>query len=227
MAINSCSVFFAPAVTAVLLAGITVDQFMFHLPSSSAAPYHERVRVVAQTMPYKIGNWIGTDIEVPRAAVALLRPNVLLNRHFRNRRTGQQVSLLLVQCGDARDLLGHYPPVCYVTNGWTQDSVVPRDWKVGDLAIRGVEYRFSRSTFSQSTTIVIDNFMILPDGRTARDMEAISFAAEDPRKKVFGAAQVQMVFDAGTSPDERDEIIHTFLEANMSILGTIQSGITK
>lgn len=225
MSKNSFSSLMAPIVGLVLLAGIAIDYALFHQPTGDANPYHERVRTVAETMPYTIGNWIGTDVEVPPAAIALLRPNVLLNRRFRNVKTDQQVSMLLVQCGDSRDLVGHYPPVCYVAHGWTQLSAAPRNWQVGDLAIHGTEYQFERSTFEQTSRIIIDNFMVLPDGTIARDVEAMRPLAENPRRKIFGAAQVQIVFQANTPVDQRDEIVNIFLAANAPIISTIRSGI--
>lgn len=216
--------FVAPGVVVILLAGIAVDRMLFHLPTGDPGAYHERIREEASRIPYRIGDWVGTDVDVPAVAVALLKPNVLLNRRFQNARTGRRVSLLVVQCGDARDLLGHYPPVCYVTNGWIQRSAVPRDWEISDLTIRGVEYEFAKSSLESSLYIVIDNFMVLPDGTMARDMEAVGSAAEDVRKKIYGAAQIQLVFDGAMPSDEREKALHDLLEANIAILKAILSG---
>ena len=216
--------YLAPAITLLLLCGIWLEQSLFHAPSGDAEPYHERLRDEATKMPYRIGDWIGLDVEVPPAAVALLKPNVLLNRRFKNPKTGRQVSMLLVQCGDARDLLGHYPPVCYVRNGWIENSATTKDWKLERFPINGMEYQFERSTFEKSTRIIIDNFMLLPNGITARTMEAINTAAQDYRRKFYGAAQIQFVFSDNTPPRERDEILYKFLKANRPMLDAIRSG---
>ena len=74
---------------------------------------------------------------------------------------------------------------------------------------------------------VIDNFMILPDGTIARNMDAIGNAADNPREKVFGAAQVQIVFDSYTTSDERNEILRTLIEANLPILDAIRLGANR
>jgi len=218
------STYLAPAFVIALLFGIAAEKNWFHLPGENPEPYHERVRLVADQTPYQIGDWVGTDVEVPQGAVNLLRPNVLLSRRFRNLRTGQHVSMLLVQCEDARDLLGHYPPVCYPASGWTMRSAKSKDWSIGGLMIHGMEYEFSRSGLERSSRMLIDNFMLLPDGTVARDMDSIHSVAQDNRRKNYGAAQIQVVFDVSTSSVERDKIFQTFIKANMAIIETIVSG---
>ena len=217
----------APCVTVLLLAGIWGEQLFYHEPSGDAEPYHQLIRTEAENMPYRVKDWVGSDIDVPPAAVALLRPNILLNRRFKNHRTGQYVSMLLVQCGDARDLLGHYPPVCYAANGWTESSAVEKDWNVNALTIQGMEYEFERSTFEKSARIYVGNFMVLPSGLTARDMTAVNTAAKDYRRKFFGAAQFQFVFPDDINADERNDIVRTFVDANWPILDAIRSGEKK
>jgi len=227
MNIKTLSNYLAPAITVLLLSGISIDHYIFHRLIGDSEPYHKKIRMEAAKMPLRIEDWIGVDVDVPPSAVALLKPNVLKNRRFRNLRTGQYVSLLLVQCGDARDLLGHYPPVCYVSSGWTQKSADPMDWQVDHLTIQGMEYEFQRSSFDRSTTMIIDNFMILPDGRIARDMDAVSDVADNRRKKIFGAAQIQFVFNTYTSSDDRKQILQIFVAAIMPILDAIRAGEYK
>ena len=52
------------------------------------------------------------------------------------------MSFLLVQCRDARDLQGHWPPVCYRGQGWVQSAALPRSWEVQDLQVEGMQYDF-------------------------------------------------------------------------------------
>lgn len=210
-------------VTLSLLGGLWFEKSLFHLPRGDAEPYHERIRTESDQMPYQIGDWIGIDVEIPPAAITLLKPNALINRRFKHQQTGKMVSMLVIQCGDARDLLGHYPPVCYVSGGWVQLSATPVDWQINDLTIRGVEYEFERSTFERSSRIIVDNFMILPSGVTARDMDAVNTAAQDYRRKFYGAAQFQFVFSENSSSDERNEIVPAFINANLPLLDAIRS----
>src|SRR5688572_23609198 len=118
------------AVTLLLLGGIALDQALFRVPAANAAPYHALVQAAAAKIPFHIDTWFGTDIPVPPAATKLLKPNVIVSRRYAEMLTGRRVDFLLVQCTDARDIVGHYPPICYVTHGWTQESAEPRDWEV-------------------------------------------------------------------------------------------------
>src|SRR6185295_13858053 len=119
------------------------------------------------------------------------RPNVMLSRKYLNVTNGSDVQSLLVQCSDARDMLAHYPPICYPSRGWVLSAAVPREWQVGDLAVQGIEYRFSMEGLDRAQTLVVDNFMVMPDGRFMRDMKAVEDAAADVRTRYFGAAQFQ------------------------------------
>ena len=222
---KSISKYLAVIVTVAILGGIWLEKTLYHVPSGDADPYHKRVKEAYEALPYIQGQWVGTDVPVPPAAVAMLKPNVLMNRQYRHTQTGRYISFLLVQCGDARDILGHYPPVCYVTHGWLQVSATPRDWEIDGLPIVGTEYTFAKSQFDQSSSIVIYNFMVLPDGRLARDMDAVNEAAQDHRRKFYGAAQVQVVFDAGMPVEEREAILRDMIIAHRELLEVIRDGV--
>jgi hypothetical protein len=140
--------------------------------------------------------------------IAMLKPNVIISRRYRQSGSNREVGLLLVQCSDARDILGHYPPVCYRSNGCTEDSREQADWNVDGLTVTGMRYFF---TTPRHNSLVIDNFLLLPNGTIARDMDAIQLAAKDRRQKYFGAAQVQLVYDQGIDASERAEITSTFV----------------
>src|SRR5262245_21230560 len=109
----------APLLSLLLLGGIVADRWLFAVPSGDPRAYHESVRVVAARIPLRVGEWVGREIEPPEAAVSLLRPNAIRGVRFEHEATKEEVSLTLVQCRDARDMGGHWPPVCYPAHGWT------------------------------------------------------------------------------------------------------------
>lgn len=199
------------ACTCVLLAGILGDRLLWRQPSADAAPYHRQVREEASRIPVHFGDWLGVDVPVPQGAVNLLKPNVLISRRYQEMDSGRTVTLLLVQCTDARDLLGHYPPVCYAGQGWQLVAAEPRDWETTRGTIHGTRYRFKTSAqgFAEETTI--DNFMVLPGGATARNMDEVHVAAQDRRRKYFGAAQVQVVYGGEMPEQERIDIFRSFV----------------
>ena len=217
--------YLAAAVSAAILVGLWLEKSMYHVPTVDADAYHKRLKAAAAELSLEQGDWVGTDVPVPQAAAALLKPNVLMNRYYRNRVTGRRVSFLLVQCGDARDLLGHYPPVCYPGNGWLSVAHEPRDWRVGGTTITGTQYEFARSTFDRSSSIVIYNFMVLPDGTVGRDMDSVNRSAQDYRRKFFGAAQVQVVFDSSMPRPERDRIMDELIRVHGGLLEMIRDGV--
>jgi hypothetical protein len=112
-----------------------------------------------------------------------------------------------------------------VENGYEPLSAIPMDWPAGDLTVTGMEYEFVRPGFDPSTQIVVDNFMILPDGRFARDMEPMNFDATNVRRRGFGGAQVQFLFDSTYKMEQRQAIVGQFLDASRPMISAIGSGV--
>jgi EpsI family protein len=213
-----------PAVAIALLLAMFVTKALIAVTPEDAEPYHARVRAAVSAVPQRIGNWTGQDQEVPPSAVALLKPNIILSRSYVNLDTHERVSLLIVHCKDARDLQGHYPPVCYVGQGWTMLHTHSRDWNVGGKLITGMEYRMSTGSFDHIAEIVVCNFMLLPDGKVGRDMTEVQNTAKDYRMRLFGAAQVQLIVDAGISAEDREAIFQTIIAANLDVISAVCSG---
>jgi hypothetical protein len=211
------------AVVAVgLLIGATIDMRSVSAPPD-AEPYHARVREAQKLLPNTIGDWVGEDRPADKDAVKMLRPNVLMTRQYTNVVTGRRATLLLVQVGDARDLMHHYPPVCYVNQGWKQVESEPKHWKVDDYDIRGVEYQFAKSSFDGTAAMYVSDFMIMPDGRFMPDMDSIYAQAADLNRRFYGAAQIQVIPDATVSPSEREAIVRTLVSGNRAIVDAIRS----
>ncbi len=210
-------------VTLILFAAIGVETNARD-DSGDASDRHDRIRNIAQTsIPLCVGDWLGRDVEPTRAAVALLRPNVLISRAYQNVRTGETASLLFVHCSDARDLLGHYPPACYPAHGRSLLASESRDWIVGVTTIRGVRYRFAGSSVGNSAETVVDNFMVLPAGGFGRDMDAVNAAAGDVRMRHFGAAEMQIVTDGEMDGERRDEIFRSLVAPTLPLLEAVGS----
>jgi len=194
--------------------------------AGDADAYHQKVRAAIEAIPLEIGSWVGTDVPVPPAALAMLRPNALVSRRYVNRRAGQHVDLLVEQCRDARDMAGHYPPVCYPSNGWTPQRETPMQWTTADgHTIYGTEYEFSQALPDRASLIVVDNVFVLPDGSITRDMKGVRALASDYRKHFYGAGQIQIVFSTHMPADERRRIAELMLGAVRPVVQTISSGV--
>jgi len=229
----------APLLSVGLLAGIFAEQ-RTHLKPQDVEPYHARAKAAVDQVPYFIGTWSGQDDEIPVAAQKLLRPNAILNRRFVDstpgadgRTTYRYASLLIVQCRDSRDMVGHYPPICYRAHGLSIDekSCGPRDWTVNGKTIPGYEYHFTEVLAGRSTRTTVYNFLIVPGRGIVRDMKGVEQAAEDYQQRYYGAAQFQVVFQsegsAERSREERDAIFATLMGPNIQLLETLTSGVLK
>ncbi|MAE59832.1 MAG: hypothetical protein CMJ49_00590 [Planctomycetaceae bacterium] len=177
--------------------------------------------------------WEGDQLPVTPEAIALLRPNFIFERRYNNGRVG--FTVLMSQTRDARDMLGHYPPICYTGQGWrlTRQVEQPKDrWVVDDVSIAVMEYDFRRSyEFSVDeeevqTYLVVRNFMILPDRNSVWDMDLVDKHQEDFRKRGYGAAQVQIVFYGETTTmGFRDDITTMLITTLEPLLKTILNGV--
>jgi hypothetical protein len=207
----------AVAVSVLLLTAIGAEAARRREPVD-AAPQHARIaELAAATIPFSTGEWLGRDVEPIASSVALLRPNVLVQRAYRNRRTGETAQLLFVQCADARDLLGHFPPVCYPAHGWTLDASAPAAWDLGGVRVAGVRYRFAKGG-AEPADLVADNFMVVPETGFAPDMDAVNRAAGDTRLRALGAAEVQVLTDLRMTDARRDEVVRELVSPLLPLL---------
>ncbi len=115
----------APYVCAAVLCVFIVMGGISARRPSGTADYRARVKAAIEAIPYRIGPAVGTDSEPTEAAIRLLSPNKILERRYLDPSTGGAFSLLFVHCGDARDMNGHYPPVCYPAHGWKLGDTQP------------------------------------------------------------------------------------------------------
>lgn len=205
-----------PIVAVMLLvgAGLTI----------SAAPgspidqeaYLQSVRDSMERIPYRIGRWVGTDAEPQPAAERLLRPNKILQRRYTDPTSGRTVSLLVVHCGDVRDMLGHYPPICYPAHGWTPAGDAERaSLPMDETALPATRYTYRRLSGSSEQRLYILNFFIIPDGNRTilANMEELRDASRMTWRRGLGAAQVQLLTSWRPSPEEEAEIAETFLRS--------------
>jgi hypothetical protein len=207
----------------VLLLGGAVAERCTLMPPADGRAYQERVKQAFASFPERSGDWVSKDVPVPAEAQRLLRPNSMLSRQYTNVATGQQCSVILVDCTDARDLLCHYPPVCYPGNGWKLVGRQAKTWQVGGEPVVGTNYEFSRVSFENASGIVAASTMILPDGRFKPDMRGIEEAAADVRRRVYGAAQIQVVVNGAMPQAEREEITRAMYELHKPLFDAIRS----
>ena len=213
----------APGLCLVMLGAVAVES-MSRPTAADAEAYHRRVAEVIDAVPYQIEDWVGIDEPPPREAIALLRPNTIFSRRYENFVTGEQVSVVLVHCRDARDLAGHYPPICYPAHGWTQAEAVQTTRSLGEDRVELMSYTFTRDRTAGRSQMLVDNFLILPDGRIVSDMREVRRAAGNYARRMYGAAQVQVVHYGDVPDARREEAFRTLLEPMRQAIETIRVG---
>lgn len=210
--------------SSLVLLGIFLEGRTRPLPEAAQA-FHALVRAELGNVPYRVGSWEGTNVPIPPAAQALLRPNASLSRTYRQSGTGRCASLMIVQCQDTRDMQGHYPPVCYPAHGWElSNPATDRDVPVGGVLIPLRRYEFRRKGFDRQTRVVIYSLFVLPGKGFALDMETVRTEAGDYRTRSFGAAQVQIVMDAGGPQAEEEAAVEQLLSPLAPTIDVLRSG---
>lgn len=217
-----CKVRVAPiAATLALLGGLVLTRHDARSVPAEADAHHASIRALVAGVPYRIGSWVGVDREVSKGAERMLRPNVILNRCYRNLETGQTVSLLLVHCRDSRDLLGHWPKNCFPSQGWTMRSEMERSWDVHGRRLTGKRYEFVKDCVDRPAGCVVDNLLLVPDGTMAFDMDAVSRAAQDQHLRHFGAAQVQVTYETSMPDRAREMSFEVIVGENLELIGAL------
>jgi hypothetical protein len=231
---STLAIFASPVLCLALLGGIVAED-RTHLKPGDVESYHRHAKEVLEAWPKQLadGQWVTEDDRtLPPAAEQLLHPNVEIDRLYVNRDlwiNGRPAaaSLLIVQCKDSRDMLGHYPPVCYPAHGMTKVSEQQRDWAVGDTTIPGTEYVFLHDDGQSKYRTAVYNFMIVPGLGIVRDMNGIAKAAADYQRRYFGAAQFQVTMDADTPQYDRDRVFAALVGGNLEMIETLKSGGTR
>ena len=190
----------------VLLSGAMVVGMS--LPDGSEAEaYHAQVREVAKDLPREIGDWSAVDVELPEAAIALLKPNVLISRRYFSEEKDKSFAMLIVQCADARDMEGHYPPNCYPSSGWTSLGQRPVRLALGSKVADSMDYQFERVTVDALEQISVFNVILMPGNGFVTSMGSIRRLAGTVSDRYFGAAQMQFVFSGPWDEDQRQEVV--------------------
>lgn len=171
--------------------------------------YFDGVAAAIAGIPYRIGPWIGADVEAQAPAIKLLRPNKLLQRRYLTSDGSSSFSLLLVHCSDARDMQGHYPPVCYPAHGWVIDESERTEFVLGPSRIPSMVYRLSSIRQGEERTMTILNFFAVPSGgeSLAADMAAVNRASATTARSGLGAAQFQLIVPGRVPSDEMTRLM--------------------
>lgn len=229
----------SPLLCCGVLYGI-ISESRAYMKAEDFEPYHKHAKLAIESIPMMISTWSGREAEneIPRQAQVLLKPNKLFNRVYTDTSASslfgnqkRQVSLLIVQCKQSQDMLGHYPKNCYPAQGCELVYNEPCDWQVAGFTIPGREYRFVIIRNGQPERTTVYNFMVIPNKGIFRDMEAVGESAADYQQRYYGAAQFQVVFhglaNADQEKEDRDAIFRTLMEPVVPVIKALKNGAIK
>lgn len=191
--------------------------------SEDAVSYHLDVLEIVEAIPIDFNRWVGEEIDLPDSATSLLKPNALVARRYVHRDRAVSVTLMIVQCRDARDMAGHFPPVCYPANGWLTDDDEPKAGLIGGH--EAAVYEFHRFAGSDERELTVYNMFVLPTGETSVDMDDVYRLSADYQYRHFGAAQIQILIDGTVDPEDHAWLLgemHSVVER--SIRRVLQGG---
>lgn len=195
--------------------------------SEHAMKYHDEVRELVEAIPIDFGGWVGESVDLPASATSLLNPNALVARRYVHQEKMVTATLMIVQCRDARDMAGHYPPRCYPANGWlTHEDQTQRFVSVdgNQLAV----YRYHRVAGRNERDITVYNLFALPTGVTSVSMKDVYRISADYEFRYYGAAQIQVIIDGSVEPQEHEWILDEMYSVVNASVDRVQepNGIT-
>jgi hypothetical protein len=198
-----------PILTAAWLLGTLGASVAMRPKVADVGPYFERVAERIRAMPYTLGTWVGRDEQVVATARELLKPNEILQRRYTRLEDGQWFDVIVVHCGDVRDMEGHFPPVCYKAAGWDVGPGLPATAQIGAQGIPATEYRVTYRHSRAVGPMSIVNFFAMPgEGvQYARDMGALNEVARSSAKAQLGVVQVQVLTPVSMDVATRRELM--------------------
>lgn len=210
---------------AVTVVSVAVShKFRMH-PEADPSPYFATIRGEAAKVT-AAGAPAGWDvIEKPMEdSRRYLNANVCLNRTFRDRLTGVTVQMLLVQCPDIRDLVQHYPTICYPGRGLEEHVRQRVEWTTGGHEYHATFYQFESKDFQRGGVTQVYHFMLMPNGNVEADPVTLKrqMTLSD---RHYGAAHVQFVFSDETVPEqERLKAVAALTELHRALFECILAG---
>src|SRR5688572_20190410 len=109
---------YSPLIALALIAILPIVLNHPPVDQSSIQARNRQVAAAFDQAPWRIGEWNAEPLKVLPAAVEILRPNAILSRRFKSLNDNFYFDVMIIHCTDARDMDGHFPPVCFPAHGW-------------------------------------------------------------------------------------------------------------
>ncbi|MGI9014873.1 MAG: exosortase-associated EpsI family protein [Phycisphaerales bacterium] len=189
---------------------------------AAAEVHNAQIREAFTEVAWQIARWRGDVVPLPASTDATLNPNAILSRRYREIGTGIEATLVVVHCGDARDILGHWPPVCYPANGFqlTGQQALTVECDIGladEFTVNRFDFYRPRE-WGDTLDVNVFNFFVKPDGSTTADYQSITNLAGSAGRSAMGIAQVQIVITHAMSAAEETRTLTQLLSGIKPLL---------
>jgi hypothetical protein len=219
----------SPIIAAALLLVLPIVLPDESVTTAAFEARNARIAEAMEEVPWRIGRWRGVEVPQPVAVQDVLRPNALLSRQYQEIGGNLQAVLVVVHCSDTRDMLGHYPPVCYPANGWLP---VPDSGGIEPVAVKFADRRsidcmrydfYVNADLGSKRGIQIYNFFVLPGGGIAHELSELRSQAGRTRTSAMGVAQVQIALSDQVSDEEARRAVAELLEGIQPLFAVLGS----
>ncbi len=221
-----------PVVSAGLLSILLALGNLNPSPPQGVDSYFETVGRTIDKMPYRVGPWIGMDLNsAPPQVLDTLRPTRVLHRGYINE--NDRFRVVVVHCPDVRDMQGHYPARCYPATGWNEI-----EHETINASFAGAEhdltvYRFDRiGDYGEHIRLTVGVFFALPTNGVSEeapaiyaDLNGVRNASANRRRNKLGSAQLQIIFDSDRSSEDVKRVLEEFAPALDPVIQTVAEGL--
>jgi exosortase/archaeosortase family protein len=223
--LGSVALWASPAAAAGMIVAVVVLGGFKARGSPGVTAYHVNIRKAVSAMPYRIQGSLGIDQAVSPGVERILSPNAMLQRRFTDPASGRGFGLMVIHCGDVRDLVDHYPPVCYPANGWIAQGASHHTFKIGEIAVPARLYEFSRQTQEAVIRTRVLSFFVLPGKAGVVDsMDAVEVASRSTVAAALGAAHIMVSFSGNETEAEIVSTVQGVLEPLEATIRTTLGG---
>ena len=214
----------APATS---LAILVVSAILVANPKSGSPRiqvHHEKIASYLDSFPYAMGSWVGVDVDLPSAALEILRPNGFVSRRYSKIGEADYITLAIVHCRDVRDMQSHYPPRCYPAAGWSQDGEEPLLVTLDQGATEMQLYGFKRVTQAGlEEYISVASVFVAPGTGMLTSMDDLEdIGSSNRHTSALGVAQIQLVFTGNVASSAvREQANDLFMEFPSGVVANL------